>query len=235
MTKPMIDSYHSVWFELHEDLLATLGIERGSEPEPWKRTHREHSRAVGRGAHRDGHADGRRRQRSTTTAWPRWRATCRTTATTALLSPARPASRPSLTDEERVNTWRAAAEAVTIPIIAGSGTNDTAHSVEMTKAAQGSGRGGDPGGDAVLQPALAGGPVRPLHGDRRVHRPAGDALRHPDSHRAARSRTRRSCSLIGDAPNIVANKDAAKDPVGHGAAAARRARLLRSLLGRLVA
>ena len=32
MTKPMIDSYHSVWFELHEDLLATLGIERGSEP-----------------------------------------------------------------------------------------------------------------------------------------------------------------------------------------------------------
>lgn len=32
LTKPMIDSYHSVWFELHEDFLATLGIERGSEP-----------------------------------------------------------------------------------------------------------------------------------------------------------------------------------------------------------
>lgn len=30
-TKPMIPSYHTVWFELHEDLLATLGIERGSE------------------------------------------------------------------------------------------------------------------------------------------------------------------------------------------------------------
>lgn len=29
--KPMIDSYHTVWFELHEDLLATLGIERGAE------------------------------------------------------------------------------------------------------------------------------------------------------------------------------------------------------------
>ena len=27
----MIDSYHTVWFELHEDLLATLGIERSSE------------------------------------------------------------------------------------------------------------------------------------------------------------------------------------------------------------
>lgn len=30
-TKPIIDSYHTVWFELHEDLLATLGIERSSE------------------------------------------------------------------------------------------------------------------------------------------------------------------------------------------------------------
>lgn len=30
-TKPTIDSYHTVWFELHEHLLATLGIERGSE------------------------------------------------------------------------------------------------------------------------------------------------------------------------------------------------------------
>ncbi len=30
-TKPTCDSYHTVWFELHEDLLATLGIERGSE------------------------------------------------------------------------------------------------------------------------------------------------------------------------------------------------------------
>ena len=30
-TKPTIDSYHTVWFELHENLLATLGIERASE------------------------------------------------------------------------------------------------------------------------------------------------------------------------------------------------------------
>jgi hypothetical protein len=30
-TKPTIDSYHTVWFELHENLLATLGIERGTE------------------------------------------------------------------------------------------------------------------------------------------------------------------------------------------------------------
>lgn len=30
-TKPLLDSYHTVWFELHEDLLSTLGIQRGSE------------------------------------------------------------------------------------------------------------------------------------------------------------------------------------------------------------
>ena len=30
-TKPMIESYHTIWFELHEDLLASLGIDRAKE------------------------------------------------------------------------------------------------------------------------------------------------------------------------------------------------------------
>lgn len=30
-TKPIIDSYHTIWFELHEDLLSSLGIERSQE------------------------------------------------------------------------------------------------------------------------------------------------------------------------------------------------------------
>lgn len=30
-TKPSLDSYHEVWFELHEDLLVTLGIDRATE------------------------------------------------------------------------------------------------------------------------------------------------------------------------------------------------------------
>lgn len=30
-TKPLVDSYHTIWFELHEDLLSTLGLQRGSE------------------------------------------------------------------------------------------------------------------------------------------------------------------------------------------------------------
>lgn len=29
-----VGSCHRVWFELHEDLIATLGIDRGAEPEP---------------------------------------------------------------------------------------------------------------------------------------------------------------------------------------------------------
>jgi hypothetical protein len=29
--KPLTDSYHTVWFELHEDLLSTLGLQRAEE------------------------------------------------------------------------------------------------------------------------------------------------------------------------------------------------------------
>ncbi len=31
VTKPVIPSFHTVWFEMHEDLLVTLGLDRGSE------------------------------------------------------------------------------------------------------------------------------------------------------------------------------------------------------------
>jgi 4-hydroxy-tetrahydrodipicolinate synthase len=42
---------------------------------------------------------------------------------------------PVLTDNERLSLFAAVTEAVTIPVIAGTGTNDTAHSVHMTKEA----------------------------------------------------------------------------------------------------
>src|SRR5271165_1413201 len=42
---------------------------------------------------------------------------------------------PTLDDSERVELWGAVARAVEVPVIAGSGTNDTAHSVELTRAA----------------------------------------------------------------------------------------------------
>src|ERR1700743_734078 len=44
-----------------------------------------------------------------------------------------------LTDDEKVALWRAVAEAVTIPVVAGTGSNDTPHSIAMTKAAAASG------------------------------------------------------------------------------------------------
>jgi 4-hydroxy-tetrahydrodipicolinate synthase len=40
-----------------------------------------------------------------------------------------------LTDDERLSLFKAVVEAVTIPVIAGTGTNDTAHSIHMTKEA----------------------------------------------------------------------------------------------------
>jgi len=42
---------------------------------------------------------------------------------------------PVLSDDEKLSLWAAVAEAVTIPVVAGTGTNDTAHSVHLTKEA----------------------------------------------------------------------------------------------------
>ncbi|MDQ4068265.1 MAG: 4-hydroxy-tetrahydrodipicolinate synthase [Actinomycetota bacterium] len=41
----------------------------------------------------------------------------------------------TLTDDEKLDLWRAVAEAVTIPVIANTGSNDTAHSVHLTRQA----------------------------------------------------------------------------------------------------
>jgi len=42
---------------------------------------------------------------------------------------------PTLTDDERLALFAAVVEAVTVPVIAGTGTNDTAHSVHLTTEA----------------------------------------------------------------------------------------------------
>jgi len=42
---------------------------------------------------------------------------------------------PVLTDDERLALFAAVAEAVTVPVIAGTGSNDTAHSVHLTREA----------------------------------------------------------------------------------------------------
>jgi 4-hydroxy-tetrahydrodipicolinate synthase len=42
---------------------------------------------------------------------------------------------PVLSDSEKADLWRAVAGAVTVPVVAGTSTADTAHSVELTKVA----------------------------------------------------------------------------------------------------
>lgn len=49
---------------------------------------------------------------------------------------------PVLTDGEKAELWRAVAEAVTVPVLAGTSTYDTAHSIELTKAAEACGVAG---------------------------------------------------------------------------------------------
>ncbi len=51
---------------------------------------------------------------------------------------------PAVTDEEDWELWRAVAEAVTVPVIAGTTTNDTAHSMHQTQRAE------ELGCDAIL-------------------------------------------------------------------------------------
>jgi 4-hydroxy-tetrahydrodipicolinate synthase len=118
---------------------------------------------------------------------------------------------PVLTDEERVEVWRAAAEAVTIPIIAGSGTNDTAHSVEMTKAAK------EVGAAGILavtpyynRPSQSG-----LYGHFKAIADCTDlpVMLYDIPIRSGRKIAHETfLKLIADCDNIVANKDAAKDP-----------------------
>jgi 4-hydroxy-tetrahydrodipicolinate synthase len=117
-----------------------------------------------------------------------------------------------LTDEEKVDLWRAVAEAVTIPVIAGTGSNDTAHSVAMTKKAT---EGGDDGVLVVTpyynRPSQAG----IFEHFRVVAEAAGDlpAILYDIPVRAGRRiATPTMLRLAREVPAIVALKDAAGDP-----------------------
>ncbi|HEX3622383.1 MAG TPA: 4-hydroxy-tetrahydrodipicolinate synthase [Acidimicrobiales bacterium] len=48
----------------------------------------------------------------------------------------------TLTDDEKLDLWRAVAEAVRIPVVANTGSNDTAHSVHLTRQAAACGAAG---------------------------------------------------------------------------------------------
>ncbi|MBC7468171.1 MAG: 4-hydroxy-tetrahydrodipicolinate synthase [Ramlibacter sp.] len=121
----------------------------------------------------------------------------------------------TLSDAERRDLVRAVCEAVTVPVLAGTGTNDTAHTIALTREARGLGAAGvllvgpyynrppQAGIEAHFRAAAAATDLRvmiydvPLRTGRRI---AHEVL----------------LRLFREVPNIVAFKDATGDP---GAAA----------------
>jgi 4-hydroxy-tetrahydrodipicolinate synthase len=117
----------------------------------------------------------------------------------------------TLTDDERCDLIRAVSEAVTIPVLAGTGSNDTAHTVMLTRKARSLGAAG----------VLVVGPYynRPPQAGIEAHfRAAAAATDLPmmiydvpvrSGRRVAREVLLR---LFREVPNIVAFKDATGDP-----------------------
>jgi 4-hydroxy-tetrahydrodipicolinate synthase len=118
---------------------------------------------------------------------------------------------PVLSDDERLSLFAAVIESVTIPVIAGTGTNDTAHSVHLTKEASALGASG----------ILAVCPYynRPSQAGIEGHlRAMADATPLPQMVYDIPVRTGRKIStalllkLAREVPNVVALKDAAGNP-----------------------
>lgn len=116
-----------------------------------------------------------------------------------------------LSDAEKLDLCRAVSEAVTIPVILGSGSNDTAHSVELTGRARGAGAAGvlvvspyynrppQAGIEAHFRAVAAATDLPVIVYDvpgRTGRRIAGDVLRR----------------LFREVPNVVGFKDATGDP-----------------------
>jgi 4-hydroxy-tetrahydrodipicolinate synthase len=118
---------------------------------------------------------------------------------------------PTLTDHERLSLIAAVSEAVTIPVVAGTTTNDTAHSVHLTSQARALGAAG----------VLAVGPYynRPSQAGLRAHFTAiAAATDLPVLVYDIPIRTGRKIStatllqLAREVPNIIGLKDAAGNP-----------------------
>jgi 4-hydroxy-tetrahydrodipicolinate synthase len=125
---------------------------------------------------------------------------------------------PVLSDDELAALWRAVSEAVTEPVIAGTGTSDTEHTIRRTKLAKESGVAGA----LVVTPYYS----RPSQAGLEAHfRAAAQASDLPIVLYDIPGRTGRKIDettmvrLARDVPNIVGVKDATADP-------ARAARLV---------
>jgi 4-hydroxy-tetrahydrodipicolinate synthase len=118
---------------------------------------------------------------------------------------------PTLSDEERAGLVRAVCEAVNVPVIAGCGTNDTAHTVELVRQAK------DWGAAGVM--LVAPYYNRPPQAGIEAHfRAAAAATDLPVMLYDVPTRTGRRIArdvllrLFREVPNIVAFKDATADP-----------------------
>jgi 4-hydroxy-tetrahydrodipicolinate synthase len=117
----------------------------------------------------------------------------------------------SLADPERCDLIRAVSEAVTIPVLAGTGSNDTVHTIALTRQARGLGAAGV----IVVAPYYN----RPPQAGIEAHfRAAAAATDLPVMIYDVPIRTGRRIArdvllrLFRDVPNIVAFKDATGDP-----------------------
>jgi 4-hydroxy-tetrahydrodipicolinate synthase len=118
---------------------------------------------------------------------------------------------PVLADAEKEDLFRAVVEAVTVPVIAGTGSNDTAHTIESTKAAEAAGVAGI----LLVTPYYS----RPSQAGLEAHfRAAAEATSLPVMVYDIPGRTGRKVEnetmlrLARDVPNVVAVKDATGNP-----------------------
>ncbi len=107
---------------------------------------------------------------------------------------------PTLTHAETLELFRAVVQAVGDrgAVLAGTGKNDTAATVELSREAAGCGVGGLLVVTPYVQPSRPAGPGRALPCRRGGHGAAGDALQHPRRARRASSRPRRMLRLAED-------------------------------------
>lgn len=118
---------------------------------------------------------------------------------------------PVLTDDERLSLFAAVIEAVTIPVIAGTGTNDTLHSIHMTKEATALGAAGvlvvTPYYNRPSQTGIAGH-MKAVAAS--THLPV---VMYDIPVRSGRKmNTNTIVQLARDVPNVLALKDAAGNP-----------------------
>ncbi len=117
-----------------------------------------------------------------------------------------------LTDDEKVELWRTVAGAVTVPVVAGTGSNDTAHSVDMTRRATECGVAGV----LVVTPYYNRPAQSGLYQHfRAVAEAAGDLpvmLYDIPVRTGRRIATETLLRLSREVPAVVALKDAAGDP-----------------------